>query len=69
MVDHVYRSLSQICEDHGMWDEAAMSLQMLRDPRDDLTLLAARFNGAADKKTEFYSRVSLSLCSYTYTET
>jgi hypothetical protein len=53
----VYRALSSLYEDHGMWDEAATTLQLLREPRDELTLLAARFNGTADKKSEFYLRV------------
>lgn len=63
-MDHVYRALSLSCEDHGMWDEAAIALQLLRDPRDDITLLAARFNGTADKKSEFYSRVCSLFCLY-----
>lgn len=57
--DEVFRRTSTICEELGLWDEALKCLLSLRDPRDELILLAARFTGPANLKAEFYLRCGI----------
>lgn len=57
--DEVFRRTSTFCEELGLWDDALKCLLSLRDPRDDLILLAARFTGPANLKREFYLRCGI----------
>ena len=57
--DEVFRRAATFCEDLGLFDDALKCLLALRDPRDELILLAARFVGPANLKAEFYLKVGI----------
>ena len=54
--DHVHRAVAVQCESLGLWDEAFTCLQSVREAKQEITLLAARFVGASNKKADFYAK-------------
>jgi len=57
--DGIFRAASRLCEDAGLYDEANQCLLALRDPSNEMILLASRYDGPANKKAEFYMKVGI----------
>jgi len=57
--DEVFIRTATLCEELGLYDDALKCLLSLRDPRDALILLAARYAGPANLKAEFYLRAGI----------
>jgi hypothetical protein len=57
--DEVFVRAASIAEEMGLYEDALKLLSSVREPREHLTLVAARFQGPANKKAEFYTKVGI----------